>query len=507
MEKILVIDYGSQYTQLLAKRIRDLGVFSEVVQFDDNISFNDVKGIVLSGGPDSVYDIDAPDISDEILNAELPILGICYGMQLMAKKLGGKVEQRGIAEYGKTKITITDQSLLFKKIPSTFNVWMSHKDMVTQVPEKFKITSLTSNNIISSFENETENIYGIQFHPEVRHTEFGIDILKNFVHGICGLKGSWTLMDFVENKIKEIKDTIGDKKAIIALSGGVDSSVAAVLTHRAIGNNLKAIFVNHGLLRMNEVEEVESTFRDYMGLNLKTVDAQERFLSKLKGVTDPEQKRKIIGEEFIRVFEQEAKKEKGCDYLIQGTIYSDVIESAKSGKKTFKIKSHHNVGGLPENIDLKIVEPLKELFKDEVRSVGEILGLPREVLYRHPFPGPGLAIRIIGEINEEKLTILKKVDNIFINTLKETGWYDKVWQAFAVLIPVKTVGITGDKRSYGYVAALRSVDSVEGMTADWSKVPFEILDLVSSRITNEVEEITRVVYDISSKPPATIEWE
>ena len=507
MEKILVIDYGSQYTQLLAKRIRDLGVFSEVIQYDDNISLNNVKGIVLSGGPDSVYDIDAPDISDEILNAELPILGICYGMQLIAKKLGGKVEQRGIAEYGKTKINITDQSLLFKKIPSTFNVWMSHKDMVTKVPEKFKITSLTSNNIISSFENESENIYCIQFHPEVRHTEFGADILKNFIHGICGLKGSWTLMDFVENKIKEIKEIIGDKKAIIALSGGVDSSVAAVLTHRAIGNNLKAIFVNHGLLRMNEVEEVESTFRDYMGLNLTTVDAQERFLSKLKRVTDPEQKRKIIGEEFIRVFEQEAKKEKDCEYLIQGTIYSDVIESAKSGKKTFKIKSHHNVGGLPEDIDLKIVEPLKELFKDEVRSVGEILGLPREILYRHPFPGPGLAIRIIGEINEEKLTILKKVDSIFIKTLKETGWYDKVWQAFAVLIPVKTVGITGDKRSYGYVAALRSVDSVEGMTADWSKIPFEILDLVSSRITNEVEAITRVVYDISSKPPATIEWE
>jgi len=507
MEKILVIDYGSQYTQLLAKRIRDLGVFSEVVQYDEAISLNDVKGIVLSGGPDSVYDVDAPHVSDEIFHAKLPILGICYGMQLLAKKLGGKVEQRGIAEYGKTKINITNQSPLFKKLPSVFNVWMSHKDMVTKVPEKFKITSLTSNNIISSFENESENIYCIQFHPEVRHTEFGIDILKNFVHGICGLKGSWTLMDFVEDKINEIKDTIGDKKAIIALSGGVDSSVAAVLTHRAIGNNLKAIFVNHGLLRMNEVEEVESTFRDYMGLNLTTVDAQERFLSKLKGIKDPEQKRKIIGEEFIRVFEEEAKKESDCEYLIQGTIYSDVIESAKSGKKTFKIKSHHNVGGLPENIDLKIVEPLRELFKDEVRSVGEILGLPREILYRHPFPGPGLAIRIIGEISEEKLTILKKVDDIFIKTLKETGWYDKVWQAFAVLMPVKTVGITGDKRSYGYVASLRAVDSVEGMTADWCKIPFEILDAVSSRITNEVEEITRVVYDISSKPPATIEWE
>jgi len=507
MEKILVVDYGSQYTQLLAKRIRDLGVFSEVVQYDDTISLNNVKGIILSGGPDSVYDDEAPHLSDEILNSKLPILGICYGMQLLANKLGGKVEQRGVAEYGKTKVTLTNQSLLFKKIPNVFNAWMSHKDIVAKVPEKFKITSLTSNSIISSFENESDNIYCIQFHPEVRHTEFGIDMLKNFVHSICGLKGSWTLMDFVENKIKEIKDTIGDKKAIIALSGGVDSSVAAVLTHRAIGNNLKAIFVNHGLLRMNEVEEVESTFQDYMGLNLTTVDAQVRFLSKLKGIMDPEQKRKIIGEEFIRVFEEEARKDQDCEYLIQGTIYSDVIESAKSGKKTFKIKSHHNVGGLPENIDLRIVEPLKDLFKDEVRTVGEILGLPKEILHRHPFPGPGLAIRIIGEITYEKLTILKRVDNIFIETLKEKGWYDKVWQAFTVLLPVKTVGVTGDRRSYGYVVSLRSVDSVEGMTADWSKIPFEVLDLVSTRITNEIEEITRVVYDISSKPPATIEWE
>lgn len=507
MDKILVIDYGSQYTQLLAKRIRDLGVYSEVVQYDDEFSLENVKGIILSGGPDSVYSEEAPDISDVILNSKIPILGICYGMQLIAKKLGGEVGKTGTAEYGKTKINVVERSSLFQNFEKEFIAWMSHKDMVTKVPKGFIVTSITVNNIISSFEDKIRKIYAIQFHPEVRHTEFGIDILKNFAVDVCDLKTSWTLIDFVEEKIKEIKEKIRDKKAIIALSGGVDSSVAAVLTHKAIGDNLKAIFVNHGLLRLNEVKEVESTFRDYIGLNLTTINAEDRFLEKLEGVTDPETKRKIIGEDFIRVFEEEARKEKDCEFLIQGTIYSDVIESAKSGKKTFKIKSHHNVGGLPEHIELNIVEPLKDLFKDEVRSVGEILGLPREILYRHPFPGPGLAIRIIGEITKDKLKILKKVDNIFIQTLKETGWYEKVWQAFAVLTPVKTVGVVGDQRSYGYTVSLRAVDSVEGMTADWSKIPFEVLDLASSRITNQVEEITRVVYDITSKPPATIEWE
>ncbi|PNR95725.1 glutamine-hydrolyzing GMP synthase [Petrotoga sp. 9PWA.NaAc.5.4] len=507
MEKILIIDFGSQYTQLLAKRIRELGAYSEVIQYDDKISLKDVKGIILSGGPDSVYDELAPDIPKEILNSNIPILGICYGMQLLAKLLGGKVEQIGIAEYGKTKIRIVEKTKLFENIDKEFNVWMSHKDTVTNLPESFKIISKTDNGIIAAFENQKNKIYGIQFHPEVRHTDFGNNILKNFVIKICKMQGNWTLIDFVEEKIKEIRNIAKNKKAIIALSGGVDSSVAAMLTYKAIGHNLKAIFVNHGLLRLNEAEEVKSTFKDYYGINLTVVNAEDRFLKRLKGITDPEEKRKIIGEEFIRVFEEEAKKDENYDFLVQGTIYSDVIESAKSGKKTYKIKSHHNVGGLPDQINLKLIEPLRELFKDEVRSVGEILGLPKEILYRHPFPGPGLAIRIIGEVTKEKLQLLKKVDDIFIKTLRETGWYEKVWQAFAVLTPIKTVGVTGDKRNYGYLVALRAVDSIEGMTADWSKIPYEILDTVSRRITNQVEEITRVVYDISSKPPSTIEWE
>lgn len=507
MQKLLIIDFGSQYTQLLAKRIRDIGAYSEVVQFDDKISLDNVKGIILSGGPDSVYEEDSPTLPENILESKLPILGICYGMQLLARKFGGKVETRKIGEFGKTTIKITDHSKLFENTDKEFNVWMSHKDVVIEAPNGFKVTSKTNNGIIASFENEEKKIYALQFHPEVKHTTFGETILKNFVIRICDINETWKLTDFVDEKIKQIRKTVGDKKAIIALSGGVDSSVAAILTYKAIGKNLKAIFVNHGLLRLNEAKEVESTFKDYFGIDLTVVDAEERFLTKLKGVTDPEKKRKIIGEEFIRVFEEEASKESDCEFLVQGTIYSDVIESAKSGKKTAKIKSHHNVGGLPEDMNLKLIEPLRELFKDEVRSVGEILGLPREILYRHPFPGPGLAIRIIGEVTKEKLEILRKVDDIFIKTLKETGWYEKVWQAFAVLTPIRTVGVTGDRRNYGYLVSLRAVDSTEGMTADWSKIPHDVLDLSSRRITNEVEEVTRVVYDITSKPPATIEWE
>jgi len=509
MQKILIIDFGSQYTQLLAKRIRDIGVYSEVVQFDDKISFDDVKGIILSGGPDSVYEEDAPTLPTYILEYNLPILGICYGMQLLAKKFGGKVETREAGEFGKTIIKITDYSKLFENIDidKEFIVWMSHKDVVVEAPLGFKVTTKTNNGIIASFENEEKKIYALQFRPEVKHTTFGETILKNFVIKICEVNETWKLSDFVNEKIKQIRNTVGDKKAIIALSGGVDSSVAALLTYKAIGEHLKAIFVNHGLLRLNEAKEVESTFKEYFGINLTVIDAEERFLTKLKGVTDPEIKRNIIGEEFIRVFEEEASKETDCEFLVQGTIYSDVIESAKSGKKTAKIKSHHNVGGLPEDMNLKLIEPLRELFKDEVRSVGEILGIPREILYRHPFPGPGLAIRIIGEVTKEKLEILRKVDDIFIKTLKETGWYEKVWQAFAVLTPIRTVGVRGDRRNYGYLVSLRAVDSTEGMTADWSRIPHDVLDLSTRRITNEVEEVSRVVYDITSKPPATIEWE
>ena len=382
---------------------------------------------------------------------------------------------------------------------------MSHGDSVVEVPKEAKILAKTSNNIIASF--EYKNYYAIQFHPEVRHTEFGNNIIENFVVNICGLSNTWSLQDFITQKIEEIKEKIGNNKAIIALSGGVDSSVAAVLMHKAIGKNLKAVFVDHALLRLNEENDVKSIFKEIMGLDLTVINARERFLKKLKGVSEPEKKRKIIGEEFIRVFEEESKNFSDAKYLVQGTIYSDVIESAASGKKTAKIKSHHNVGGLPESINFEIIEPLRNLFKDEVRNVGELLGIPKHILYRHPFPGPGLAIRIIEDITEEKLEILKKVDNIFIETLRDTGWYDKVWQAFAVLTPIKTVGVVGDERSYEYVVSLRSVDSVEGMTADWSRIPFEVLDKASRRITNEVKGVGRVVYDITSKPPSTIEWE
>jgi GMP synthase (glutamine-hydrolysing) len=507
MEKILIIDYGSQYTQLLARRVREFGVYSEVVPPNKKLDLSEVKGIILSGGPDSVYSENAPKLKKEVLDLDIPVLGICYGMQLIAYNMGCEVRRETNGEYGRTDIIIEKKDLLFNEIPDKITTWMSHGDSVISLREDFEPIAKTKNGIIAGFKLKSTKIWGIQFHPEVRHSEFGSDIIENFVLDICKVKADWSLSDFIEEKIKQIKDKIGNKKAIIALSGGVDSSVAAVLVHKAIGNNLKAVFVDHGLLRKNEPEEVNRIFKEMIGLDLVTINAKDRFLSKLDGVSDPETKRKIIGEEFIRVFEQFAKENEDIEYLIQGTIYSDVIESAASGSNTSVIKSHHNVGGLPEEMDFEIYEPLREIFKDEVRSTGEILGIPKHILYRHPFPGPGLAIRIIGEITEEKLNILKNVDSIFIETLKENNWYNKVWQSFAVLTPVKTVGVAGDSRKYEYVVSLRSVDSVEGMTADWSRIPFDILNQVSNRITNEVAEVGRVVYDITSKPPATIEWE
>ncbi|MCP5456029.1 MAG: glutamine-hydrolyzing GMP synthase [Thermotogae bacterium] len=507
MEKILVVDFGSQYTQLLARRIREIGVYSEVVQYDETSDLKDVGGIILSGGPDSVYSEFSPKIPEYVFEKDIPVLGVCYGMQSIAKIFGGKVKREKVSEYGKTKVRVTKESVLFDGVTDSFVSWMSHGDSVIEIPENCEILAETTNGIIASFRFKDKPIYTIQFHPEVRHTEFGNIILENFVSRICGLSNTWSLKDFINTKIEEIRETVGDRKAIIGLSGGVDSSVAAVLMHRAIGKNLKAVFVDHGLLRLNEENDVRRIFREILGLDLTVIDARETFLTKLKGVEEPEKKRKIIGEEFIRAFEKEASKESGYQYLVQGTIYSDVIESAFSGKKTSVIKSHHNVGGLPEKMNFKILEPLRELFKDEVRSVGELIGIPKHILYRHPFPGPGLAIRVIGDITEEKLNILKQVDNIFIETLHETGWYEKVWQAFSVLTPVKSVGVVGDERSYDYVVALRSVDSVEGMTADWSRIPYEVLEKASGRIVNEVEGVGRVVYDITSKPPATIEWE
>lgn len=503
MKKVIIIDYGSQYTQLLARRIRELGIYSEVIHFDEIPQQDEVGAIILSGGPKSVNDTDALPLPQWVLNLDKPILGVCYGLQLLSKKLGGKVEKTEISEYGKTEIKIFDDAL-FNNIPRNIIVWMSHGDSVVLLPKNSSVIAKTKNNIYAAIKF-SNNIYGLQFHPEVKNTEFGNRVIENFLFNVAKLKKNWSLNYYIEQKIEEIRNEINGKKAIIALSGGVDSSVATVLVHKAIGKNLKAVFVNHGLLRLNEEVEVKKIFNDLIGINLTVIDAKQRFLDKLKGIIEPEKKRKIIGEEFIRVFEEVSKKD--YDYLIQGTIYSDVIESAASGKSTAKIKSHHNVGGLPEDIDFKIIEPLKYLFKDEVRKIGEILGIPNHILYRHPFPGPGLAIRVIGEITQEKLNILKKADHIFIETLKKYNWYDKVWQAFTVLTPIKTVGVVGDERNYDYVLAIRSVNSVEGMTADWSKIPFEILEEVSTKITNEVKGIGRVVYDITSKPPATIEWE
>ncbi|MGB9789421.1 glutamine-hydrolyzing GMP synthase [Thermotoga caldifontis] len=503
--RVLILDYGSQYTQLIARVVRELGYYSQVVQLDEDVDPSDVGALVLSGGPASVYEPDAPKLPAWFGEYRGKVLGICYGMQLLAHELGGKVERGELAEYGRTEIKIVEEDPIFESVPRETTVWMSHSDVVKVLPDGFRATAYSKNGMIVAA-SDFERFWLLQFHPEVRHTQLGRQMLQNFLSKICGLKPNWNLEDFITRKVEELRRELKDKRVIAALSGGVDSSVACVLVHRAVGSNLRCVFVDHGLLRKNEAEEVMRVFKNMLGLNVVKIDAKERFLSKLKGVDDPEKKRKIIGEEFIRVFEQEAKSY-GATHLVQGTIYSDVIESARSGKKTAAIKSHHNVGGLPERMDLKIVEPLRNLFKDEVRIVGEMLGIPRDVIHRQPFPGPGLAVRVVGPIDEEKLDILREADSILIETLKETGWYEKVWQAFAVLLPVRSVGVRGDRRAYDYVLAIRCVDSVEGMTADWSKIPHDVLDLISRRILNSVKGVGRVVYDISSKPPATIEWE
>lgn len=503
--KVLILDYGSQYTQLIARVVRELGYYSQVVQVDEDVDLSDVGALVLSGGPASVYEPGAPKLPVWFDNYRGKVLGICYGMQLIVHEMGGKVEPGELAEYGRTEIKIVRDDPIFDGIDRETVVWMSHSDVVQFLPSNFHVTALSKNNMIVAA-SDSNRFWLLQFHPEVRHTIFGRQMLENFLSKICQLKPNWNLEDFIVRKIEELKNELSDKRVIAALSGGVDSSVACVLVHKAIGNNLKCVFVDHGLLRKNEEEEVMRVFKNMLGLNVVKIGARERFLQRLKGVSDPERKRKIIGEEFIRVFEEEARSY-DATHLVQGTIYSDVIESAKSGKKTAAIKSHHNVGGLPEKMDLKIVEPLRNLFKDEVRLVGEMLGIPRNVIHRHPFPGPGLAVRVIGEVNEEKLNLLREADSLLIETLKETGWYEKTWQAFAVLLPVRSVGVRGDRRAYDYVLAIRCVDSVEGMTADWSRLPHDVLDLISRRILNSVKGIGRVVYDISSKPPATIEWE
>ena len=508
-ELILILDFGGQYNQLIARRVRECNVYSEVVPYDislEKIKEKNPKGIIFTGGPASVYGEDSPKCASEIFELGIPILGICYGMQLMAYSLGGKVASANTREYGETSVNIDNSSLLFNNFESTNIFLMSHTDYVEEVPNGFKKIGFTSVCPNAAMENKEKKLYGIQFHPEVNNSVNGTQVIKNFLYNICECSGDWVMSSFVEESIKSLKEKIGDKKALCALSGGVDSSVAAVLLSKAIGKNLTCIFVDHGLLRKNEGDEVEEIFTKNYDLNFIRVNAKDRFLEKLAGVTDPERKRKIIGEEFIRVFEAEAKKIGTVDFLVQGTIYPDVIESGLG--KSAVIKSHHNVGGLPDYVDFKeIVEPLRNLFKDEVRKTGLELGIPENLVYRQPFPGPGLAIRVIGDITDDKLTILKDADSIFREEIAKAGLHRNINQYFAVLTNLKSVGVMGDERTYDYTVALRAVETTDFMTGVWSKIPYDVLERVSSRIVNEVKHVNRVVYDITSKPPATIEWE
>lgn len=510
-ERVIILDFGSQYTQLIARRVRESKVYCEIFPYSltiEEIKRFAPKGIILSGGPKSVYDADAPLISKEIFKLNIPILGICYGMQLITHLLGGKVARAKEREYGFANLKIREKEDLFSYIiEDEIPVWMSHGDRIEKLPKGFVSIAKTSNSPYAAIKNDRADVFGVQFHPEVYHTPLGKDIIRAFLYKACGLKGLWNMHSFVEKSIEEIKKTVGDKKVLCALSGGVDSSVTAVLINKAIGKNLFCIFVDNGLLRKNEAHNVERMFRDNFDMNLKVVDGKKLFLKRLEGIVDPEQKRKIIGHTFIEVFEKEAKKIGKVDYLAQGTLYPDVIESVSFKGPSAVIKSHHNVGGLPDKMNLKLIEPLRELFKDEVREVGRELSISDDIILRQPFPGPGLAVRILGEITEEKVAILQEVDEIVEEEMKKSGFYWKVWQSFPVLLPVRTVGVMGDERTYDYVIALRVVESMDGMTADWAKLPYELLGEISRRIINEVKGVNRVAYDISSKPPSTIEWE
>jgi GMP synthase (glutamine-hydrolysing) len=509
IENILIIDFGSQFTQLITRRIREANVFSEI--FPHTITAQKVKeinpkGIILSGGPMSVYDKDAPQVDPEILHLSIPVFGICYGLMLICREFNAIVEPAADREYGKAILEIKNKSGLFRGVKNKSIVWMSHGDYISTKPEGFIVTAVSEHSPFCAISNN-KNIFGVQFHPEVAHTEEGKKIISNFLFEICNCKGDWTPHNFIESKIEEIRNTAGNSKVICALSGGVDSTVAAVLVKKAIGENLICIHVDSGLMRKNESKNVSRMFEKNLNLNYIHVDASAQFLQNLKGISDPESKRKIIGKTFIDIFEVEAKKFKNADFLVQGTLYPDVIESVSVKGASVTIKSHHNVGGLPENMNFKLIEPFRELFKDEVRKVGRELNIPEEFLERHPFPGPGLAVRIIGEINEERLDILREADDIFIQEIKLAGLYNKIWQAFAVLLSVRSVGVMGDSRTYENVLALRAVTSVDGMTADWFRFENDFLSNVSNKISNRVRGINRVVFDISSKPPSTIEWE
>ena len=508
---VIILDFGSQYTQLVARRVRESRVYSKILPFNTpakEIASLAPKGLILSGGPASVSDKRSPHPDKGIFKLGIPILGICYGMQAITEMLGGKVKHTSKREFGKTELFIDDNSDLFKHLPGNLTCWASHGDFIKKVPAGFRVTAHTMSSPIAAIANRRTKVFGVQFHPEVTHTEKGNQVISNFLFKICGCLGRWTMQSFIKESVENIKKTVGRDKIVLGLSGGVDSSVAALLLHKAIGRRSRCIFIDNGLLRKDEPEQVKEIFRNIFHLNLDYVDRSKRFLKRLEAIVDPEEKRKIIGDEFVKVFEEEAKKVKGVKFLVQGTLYPDVIESlSPTGAPSSRIKSHHNVGGLPAQMKLKLIEPLRELFKDEVRNIGRELNLPESIINRQPFPGPGLAIRIIGEVTQERLNLLREVDRRVIEEIRSAGLYEQVWQSFAILLPIKSVGVMGDQRTYENVVALRCVSSFDGMTADWVKLPYEVLEKIAQRVINEVKGVNRVVYDISSKPPATIEWE